>query len=47
MQSERLPLYEAAAARLIEQGNAYQVLYLASPLLKQLPKVAREPEPAS
>jgi hypothetical protein len=30
-----------------EQGNAYQVLYLASPLLEELPKVAREPEPAS
>jgi hypothetical protein len=25
-----------------EQGNAYQVLYLARPLLKELPKVARE-----
>jgi hypothetical protein len=28
-----------------EQGNAYQVLYLAKPLLKELPKVeARQPE---
>jgi hypothetical protein len=31
-----------------EQGNAYQVLYLAKPLLAELPKVAaREPELAS
>ncbi len=31
-----------------EQGAAYQVLYLAQTLLKELPKVeAREPEPAS
>jgi hypothetical protein len=27
-----------------EQGTAYQVLYLAQPLLAELPKVAREPE---
>jgi hypothetical protein len=30
-----------------EQGTAYQVLHLARPLLKELPKVAREPELAS
>jgi hypothetical protein len=31
-----------------EQGNAYQVLYLAKPLLAELPKIAaREPELAS
>src|SRR6185437_9912116 len=30
-----------------EQGMVYQVLYLAKPLLKELPKVAREPELAS
>jgi hypothetical protein len=30
-----------------ELGTAYQVLYLARPLLKELPKVAREPELAS
>jgi len=29
-----------------EQGMVYQVLYLAKPLLKELPKVARELEPA-
>jgi Domain of unknown function (DUF4865) len=27
-----------------EQGTAYQVLYLAKPLLAELPKLAREPE---
>jgi uncharacterized protein DUF4865 len=30
-----------------EHGHAYQVLYLATPLLTELPKVAREPELAS